>query len=111
MPRRACALPAHVAVSTVAVAADMDELKTMWLNCTFVQYPGESGMAPHVCKVSRNASSRVSASLLSVRFDKNQHLSKLYEISTKLVHKLVEKHPLDMPEPGWDAAFNTLPIV
>jgi hypothetical protein len=43
--------------------------------------------------------------------DKNQRLSKGYEISTKVVHKFVEKHPLDVPEPGWNAAFNTLPIV
>jgi hypothetical protein len=36
---------ARVAVSTVAMAADMDELKTIWLNCTFVQYPGARGIA------------------------------------------------------------------
>jgi hypothetical protein len=61
--------------------------------------------------MSRNRVKPLISFVMSVRFDKNQHLSKLYEISTKLVHKLVEKHPLDMPEPGWDAAFNTLPIV
>jgi hypothetical protein len=32
------------------------------------------------------------------------------EISTKTVHKVVEKHPLDMAKPSRNAGFNNLPV-
>jgi hypothetical protein len=34
----------------------------------------------------------------------------LVQISTKTVNKPVDKHPLDTPEPRWNAAFNNLPV-
>jgi hypothetical protein len=37
--------------------------------------------------------------------------TRLDQISTKTVYKVVEKHPLDMPKPSRNAGFNNLPVV
>jgi hypothetical protein len=34
----------------------------------------------------------------------------LAQISTKTVHKVVEKHPIDMSKPSSNAGFNNLPV-
>jgi hypothetical protein len=36
--------------------------------------------------------------------------TRLDQISTKTVYKVVEKHPLDMPKPSRNAGFNNLPV-
>jgi hypothetical protein len=36
--------------------------------------------------------------------------TRLDQISTKTVYKVVEKHPLDMPKPSSNAGFNNLPV-
>jgi hypothetical protein len=36
--------------------------------------------------------------------------TRLDQISTKTVHKFVEKHPLDMPKPSRNAGSNNLPV-
>jgi hypothetical protein len=58
------------------------------LNCTFVQYLGASPT------LARN----------------HVDVAKPHEISTKTVHKFVEKYPLDMAKPSRNAGFNKLPV-
>jgi hypothetical protein len=87
----------------------MDALKTMWLNCTFVQYPGARAKCPAPPDVAKSHQ-QFKHEYWTCPFALNQCLSIPHEISTKVVHKFVEKHPLDMLEARWNAAFNTLPI-
>jgi hypothetical protein len=58
------------------------------LNCTFVQYLGAS----------------------PTRGRDHVDVAKPHQISTKTVHKVVEKYPLDMAKPSRNAAFNNLPV-
>jgi hypothetical protein len=72
------------------------------LNCTFVQYLLASGDVRGKTASADAAVPGTPASLASS--------TRLAQISTKTVYKVVEKYPLDMPKPSRNAGFNNLPV-